>query len=83
MAEADELIGYVSGNVRRRQVIEALNKGGESLEQLEKLSRIPKIMLEKILDEMAKKKIVKKTKAGYTLTSEGEQVAGLLKKSMH
>ena len=82
MAEAEELVGYVSGNVRRRQVIEALSKGGESLEQLEKLSRIPKIMLERILAEMSAKEIVKKTKAGYTLTAEGEHVAQLLK-SMH
>jgi DNA-binding HxlR family transcriptional regulator len=82
MAEAEELVGYVSGNVRRRQVVEALSKGGESLEQLEKLSRIPKLMLEKILKEMADKKIVKKTKAGYTLTPEGADAARLLK-SMH
>jgi predicted transcriptional regulator len=82
MAEAEELVGFVSGNVRRRQVIEALSKGGESLEQLEKLSRIPKLMLEKILEEMAKKTMVKKTKAGYALTPEGEHVARLLK-SMH
>jgi DNA-binding HxlR family transcriptional regulator len=78
MAVADELIGYVSGNVRRRQVIEALSKG-ESLEQLEKLAHIPKIMLEKILKELDEKKIVKKTKAGYTLTPEGEHVAQVLK----
>ncbi len=82
MAEAEELVGYVSGNVRRRQVIEALSKGGESLEQLEKLSRIPKLMLEKILKEMADNKIVKKTKAGYTLTPEGAEAAQVLK-SMH
>jgi len=82
MAEAEELVGFVSGNVRRRQVIEALSKGGESLEQLEKLSRIPKISLEKILGEMADRKIVKKTKAGYTLTPEGEHTAKMLK-SMH
>ena len=82
MAEAEELVGYVNANVRRRQVIEALSKGGESLEQLEKLSRIRKIMLEKILEEMAKKTIVKKTQVGYALTPEGEHVARLLK-SMH
>ena len=82
MAEAEELVGYVSGNVRRRQVIEALSKGGESLEQLEKLSRIPKVMLERILAEMESRKIVKKTKAGYSLTADGERVANLLK-SMH
>jgi DNA-binding HxlR family transcriptional regulator len=82
MAEAEELVGYVSGNVRRRQVVEALSKGGESLEQLEKLSRIPRLMLEKILKEMADKKNVKKTKAGYTLTPEGADAARLLK-SMH
>jgi len=82
MAEAEELVGFISSNARRRQVIEALSKGGESPEQLEKLSHIPKIMLTKILDEMAKKKIVKKTKAGYTLTPEGANAAQLLK-SMH
>jgi predicted transcriptional regulator len=82
MAEAEELVGYVSGNVRRRQVVEALSKGGESLEQLEKLSRIPKLMLGKILKEMADKNIVKKTKTGYTLTPEGANTA-LLLKSMH
>jgi DNA-binding HxlR family transcriptional regulator len=79
MAEAEELVGFVSGNVRRRQVIEALSKGGESLEQLEKLSRIPKIMLEKILKEMEGKKIVKKTKAGYALTPDGDHLAQMLK----
>jgi predicted transcriptional regulator len=78
MAEADELLGYVSGNVRRRQVIEALTKG-ESLDQLEKLARVPKIMLEKILKEMDEKKIVKKTEAGYALTPEGEHVSRVLK----
>jgi len=82
MAEAEELVGYVNANARRRQVIEALSKGGESLEQLEKLSRIPKIMLEKILEEMTKKTMVKKTQAGYALTPDGEHVAKLLK-SMH
>jgi predicted transcriptional regulator len=82
MAEAEELIGYINANARRKQVIEALSKGGEAPEQLEKMSRIPKIMLEKILEEMTKKTIVKKTKAGYALTPDGEQVAKLLK-SMH
>lgn len=82
MAEAEELVGFVNSNARRRQVIEALSKGGEALEQLEKMSRIPRIMLEKILSDMLKKKIVKKTKAGYTLTPEGENLA-LLLKSMH
>ncbi len=75
-------MGFVSGNVRRRQVVEALSKGGESLDQLEKLSRIPKVMLKNILAEMENKKIVKKTKAGFTLTPDGEHVAKMLR-SMH
>lgn len=78
----EELVGYISGNVRRRQAIEALSKGGESLVQLEKLSRIPKLMLEKVLGEMVDKKIVKKTTDGYKLTEEGENVTRILK-SMH
>ncbi|MGA9141347.1 MAG: hypothetical protein WBZ29_14060 [Methanocella sp.] len=82
MAEAEELVGFVNANVRRRQVVEALSKGGESLEQLEKLSRIPKVMLKSIMAEMEGKKMVKKTKAGFTLTPEGANVAQMLK-SMH
>ncbi|OPY27607.1 MAG: hypothetical protein A4E28_01942 [Methanocella sp. PtaU1.Bin125] len=82
MAEAEELVGFVSGNVRRRQVVEALSKGGETVEQLEKLSRIPRLMLNNILTDMEGKNIVRKTKAGFTLTPEGENVARLLK-SMH
>jgi predicted transcriptional regulator len=82
MADAEELVGYISGNVRRRQTVEALSKGGESLEQLEKLTRIPRLMLEKIIKEMAEKNIVQKTREGYKLTDEGEHVARLLK-SMH
>jgi Mn-dependent DtxR family transcriptional regulator len=39
-------------------------------------------MLKNILAEMEEKKIVKKTKAGYTLTPDGEHAANLLK-SMH
>ena len=79
---AEELVGYISANVRRRQTVEALSKGGESLEQIEKLTRIPKVMLERILAEMAEKKIVRKTKDGYQLTDEGQHAAHLLK-SMH
>jgi DNA-binding HxlR family transcriptional regulator len=82
MAEAEEPVGFIISNARRRRVIEALSKGGEALDQLEKMSRVLKIMLEKILAEMAKKEIVKKTKAGYTPTPEGKNVARLLK-SMH
>jgi predicted transcriptional regulator len=82
MAEADELVGFVNANVRRRQVIEALSKGGESIEQLEKLSRIPKVMLKNIMAEMEGKNIVKKTEAGFALTPEGANVAQMLK-SMH
>ena len=78
----EAIVGYISGNVRRKQVVEALSKGAEDIQALAKLTRIPRLSLEKMMEEMAEKKIVKKEKNGYKLTDSGEQAATVLK-SIH
>jgi predicted transcriptional regulator len=75
----EELVGYVNGGVRRRQVVEALSKGTESLEALTRLTRISRLALQKTIDEMTAKNIVAGTKDGYKLTPDGEHVVFLLK----
>jgi len=78
----EALVGYISGNVRRKQVAEALSKGVEDSVALGKHTRIPRLSLEKILDEMAGKKIVKKEKDGYKLTEAGMKATEVMK-SIH
>lgn len=81
MAEdtADELVGYITGNARRKQIIDVLVKGDEHLIALAKLTRIPRLSLEKAIGEMVDKKIVSKEKTGYHLTETGKQVVALTK----
>ncbi len=84
MAEdnVEAIVGYISGNVRRKQIVEALSKGAGDIQALAKLTRIPRLSLEKMMEELAGKNIVKKEKAGYKLTEAGEQAATVLK-AMH
>ena len=81
MAEAtvEELAGYISGNVKRKQIVDVLEKNGsETFEVLEKLTRTPKIMLDKALKDMAERGVVKKQKDKYTLTDGGKSAATIL-----
>ncbi|WP_424359724.1 hypothetical protein [Methanocella sp. MCL-LM] len=75
----EAIVGYISGNARRKQIVEALSKGAEDVEALGKLTRIPRLSLEKMMEEMAGKNIVKKEKNGYKLTDIGEQATTVLK----
>lgn len=81
MAEenVEAIVGYISGNARRKQIVEALSKGAENVEALGKLTRIPRLSLEKMMEEMAGKNIVTKGKDGYKLTEAGEQATTVLK----
>jgi predicted transcriptional regulator len=81
MAEAtvEELAGYISGNVRRKQIVDVLDKNGaETAETLGKLTRAPKLLLEKALKDMAGKGVVKKQKDKYMLTENGKAAATIL-----
>jgi predicted transcriptional regulator len=81
MAEAtvEELTGYISGNVRRRQIIDVLDKNGsETFEALEKLTRTPRLMLEKAIKDMVGRGIIKVHKDEYSLTDNGKAVVTVL-----
>lgn len=75
----EAIVGYISGNARRKQVVEALSKGAEDMQALAKLTRIPRLSLDKMMEELAGKEIVKKENNGFKLTSVGEQAATILK----
>ena len=75
----EAIVGYISGNARRKQVVEALSKGAEDSLALAKLTRIPRLSLDKIMEELAGKEIVKKENNGFKLTNVGEQAATILK----
>ena len=81
MAEAtvEELAGYISGNVKRRQIVDVLDKNGsETFEALEKLTRTPKLMLEKTIKDMIGRGVIKEQNGNYTLTDNGMAVATVL-----
>lgn len=81
MAEAtvDELVGFISGNVKRKQIVDVLDKNGaETGEALGKLTRAPKLLLERALKDMAEKGVIMKQKDKYTLTENGKTAATVL-----
>jgi predicted transcriptional regulator len=81
MAEAtvEELAGYISGNVKRRQIVDVLDKNGsETFDALEKLTRMPKIMLGKALTDMVGRGVIKEQKEKYMLTDNGKAAATVL-----
>jgi predicted transcriptional regulator len=78
-ATAEELAGYISGNVKRRQIVDVLDKNGsETFEALEKLTRAPKLVLDKALKDMVDKGVIIKQKDKYTLTDNGTAAVTLL-----
>lgn len=71
-------MGYVSSNVKRKQVVDVLEKNGsETLEQLSKLTRIPRLSLQKVVDELKEKDIIIRSKDKYSLTETGEKVVSV------
>lgn len=68
----EELAGFITGNVKRKQVVDVLDKNGsETFETIEKTTRTPKLMLEKTLKDLTDRGIIKKQKDKYALTDNG------------
>jgi predicted transcriptional regulator len=81
MAEAtvDEIAGFIIGNVKRKQILDVLDKNGsETFVALRKLTRIPKLMLEKVLKDMVEKGVIIKEKDSFILTENGKKAASIL-----
>ena len=78
-ATVEEMVGFISGNVKRKQIIDVLEKNGaETEDALGKLTRVPRILLEKSIKDMAERGIVKKQKDKYVLTEDGKAAATVL-----
>ena len=83
MAEAtvEELAGFITGNVKRKQILDVLDKNeSATYETIRKLTRMPKLILDKALKDMTEKGAVTKQDEKYILTETGKKVASSLPK---
>jgi len=80
-ATVEEIAGYISGNVKRKQILDVLDKNGSATsEYLGKLTRIPRLMLENVLKDMMEKGVIVKQEGNYTLTENAKTAATTLPK---
>lgn len=83
MAEAtvEEIAGFISGNVKRKQVLDVLEKNGsKTFDALRKITRMPKIILEKVIKDMTEYGVIEKQNDLFTLTEKGKKVANVMPK---
>lgn len=80
MVTVEEQVGYITGNVKRKQIVDVIDKkGSESAEMLGKITRVPKLVLDRTLEDMVNKEIVKKSKDRYELTDQGKQAITVMR----
>ncbi|OPY28669.1 MAG: hypothetical protein A4E28_01385 [Methanocella sp. PtaU1.Bin125] len=80
-ATVEEIAGFISGNVKRKQVLDVLDKNGSKTSgDLRKLTRMPEIILEKVLRDMAENGVITEQDGSFTLTENGKKAASLLPK---
>ena len=78
-ATVEEIAGFISGNVKRKQILDVLDKNGsETFVTLRKITRMPKLMLEKVLKDMAEKGVIIKQNDSFSLTENGKKAANIL-----
>ncbi len=81
MAEAtvEEIAGFISGNVKRKQILDVLDKNDSATyETIRKLTRMPKLILDKALKDMTEKGAITKQNESYILTETGKAAANSL-----
>jgi predicted transcriptional regulator len=83
MAEAtvEELAGFISGNVKRKQILDVLDKNeSATYETIRKLTRMPKLILDKALKDMTEKGAITMKDESYILTEAGKAAADIMPK---
>lgn len=70
----EELVGYVSGNRKREQIIQALSNAPLGIDKIARISRIPERFVVRILEDLKKKGLVKVDEKVYSLTETGVDV---------
>jgi DNA-binding HxlR family transcriptional regulator len=80
MVTVEEQVGYITGNIKRKQIVDVIDKkGSESAEMLGKITRVPKLVLDRTLEDMVNKEIVKRSNDKYELTDQGKQAITVMR----
>ena len=80
-ATVEEIAGFISGNVKRKQILDVLDKNGSgTYESIRKHTRMPKLLLDKALKDMSEKGAITLQGESYVLTETGKAVAMVLPK---
>jgi len=70
----EELVGYVSGNRKREQIIQALSNSSLEADKIARISRIPERLVVRILEDLKKKGLIRVDEKVYALTETGVDV---------
>ncbi len=74
MSTEDALTDYIVSDKRRTAIYQDLAKEDQSVEGLARKLRMPEEMVKRELDDLRKKKLVKKLKGKFSLTKMGKGV---------
>lgn len=78
-ATVEEIAGFISGNVKRKQILDVLDKNDSATyETIRKLTRMPKLILDKALKDMTEKGAITMQNESYILTETGKVAADIL-----
>ena len=83
MAEAtvEEITGFISGNVKRKQILDVLDKNGsKTAEDLRKITRTPPVIMKKVLNDMVEHGVVLQKDDSFTLTENAKVAAKAMPK---
>lgn len=74
-------IGFIMGNKQRQRIVQVLgSKGKMASEKIAKVEHLPLPPVKKLLDEMAKRKIVSEEGGVWSLTESGLEIEKEMKK---
>ncbi|MDD2777337.1 MAG: hypothetical protein PHI16_00385 [Methanocellales archaeon] len=77
----EELVGYVTGNMKRVQIIQVLGKGELEVGKVAKITHTPERLATKTLKDLEERGLVKADSKNkkYTLTDVGAEVENRIK----
>lgn len=75
----EELVGYVTGNTKRIQIIQVLGKSKLEVGKVAKIIHTPERLTMKVLKGLEEKGLVKADGKTYTLTDIGSEIENRIK----
>jgi predicted transcriptional regulator len=81
VATVEEITGFISGNVKRKQILDVLDKNGsKTLEDLRKITRTPPVIMQKVLKSMIENGVVVQQDDRFVLTENAKIAAKAMPK---